>query len=79
MPKVKLVAVSPAGSSRGRAIPPEPGLIAHSLAVAVVFLVSIPIAYRFGPNPAQWSWLSLAILIPVVSYLSRRRTSPQLG
>jgi len=53
--------------------PPEPGLIAHSLAVAVVFLVSIPIAYRFGPNPAQWSWLSLALISPAVSLLARRR------
>ena len=53
--------------------PPEPGLIAHSLAVAVVFLVSIPIAYRFGPNPAQWSWLSLAVISPAVSFLAVRR------
>jgi uncharacterized membrane protein len=53
--------------------PPEPGLIAHSLAVAVVFLVSIPIAYRFGPNPAQWSWLSLLVISPLVGLAVRRR------
>jgi hypothetical protein len=47
-------------------------LIAHSLAVAVVFLISIPIAYRFGPNPAQWSWLSLALIGPAVSFLAAR-------
>ena len=58
---------------------PKPGLIAHSLAVAVVFLISIPIAYRFGPNPAQWSWLSLAPISPTVSFLARSRTSREQG
>ena len=58
---------------------PKPGLITHSLAVAMVFLISIPIAYRFGPNPAQWSWLSLALISPAVSFLARSRTSRQQG
>lgn len=54
-------------------------LIVHSLAVAVVFLISIPIAYRVGPNAAQWSWLSLVFLGPAVSFLSRRRTARSPG
>ena len=52
---------------------PEPNLIVHSLAVAAVFLLSIPIAYRFGPNAAQWSWLSLLIVRPAVGLLDKRR------
>lgn len=50
-----------------------PGLIAHSLVVAAVFLISIPIAYRFGPDAGKWSWLSLIGLNPLVGVLSRRR------
>ena len=42
---------------------PVPGLISHSLMVAAVFLISIPIAYRFGPDPAKWSWLSLLVVM----------------
>ncbi len=54
---------------------PRPDLIVHSLAVAVVFLISIPIAYRLGPNAAQWSWLSLALIGPAVGFaIGRRRT-----
>lgn len=30
--------------------------------VPLVFLVSIPIAYRFGSNVAQWTWLSLVLV-----------------
>ena len=52
---------------------PQPGLIAHSLTVAAIFVVSIPIAYRFGPNAAQWSWLSLLLVSPAVAFLVRRR------
>lgn len=52
---------------------PEPGLIIHSMAVAAIFLISIPIAYRFGPDAAQWSWLSLLLVSPVVSVIVRRR------
>ena len=58
---------------------PRPDLVVHSLAVAVVFLISIPIAYRFGPNTAQWSWLSLALIGPGVGLLVRRRTSGRTG
>lgn len=49
------------------------GLIVHSLVVGAVFLLSIPVAYRFGPNAAMWSWLSLVILTPVVGFVAGRR------
>ena len=52
---------------------PVAGLIAHSLAVAAVFLVSIPIAYAFGPDTAKWSWLSLLVISPAVGLAVRRR------
>ena len=52
---------------------PVAGLIAHSLAVAAVFLISIPIAYTFGPNAAKWSWLSLLVISPAVGLAVRRR------
>ena len=69
------------GRARGLTEKPLPrtDLIVHSLAVVAVFLISIPIAYRFGPNAAQWSWLSLALIGPAVSFLSRRRTSRTAG
>ncbi len=50
------------------------GLIVHSLAVGAVFLVSIPIAYRFGPNTAMWSWLSLVVIGPLVGFAVGRRS-----
>ncbi len=52
---------------------PVPGLIPHSLAVAAIFLISIPIAYRFGPDAAQWSWLSLLLVSPAVGLAVGRR------
>lgn len=69
------VALILVGRSRGLvdAAMPVPGLIPHSLAVAAVFLISIPIAYRFGPDPAKWSWLSLLLISPAVSFVSRVR------
>lgn len=51
------------------------GIIAHSLMVAAVFGVSIPIAYRFGPDAAKWSWLSLLVISPAVDLIFRRRHS----
>ena len=53
---------------------PVPGLIAHSLVVAAIFLCSIPIAYRFGPDAATWTWLSLVVISPAVGMLVRRRS-----
>jgi uncharacterized membrane protein len=47
---------------------PERGLIVHSVAVATIFLVSIPIAYRFGPDAAQYSWLSLLLVRPILNF-----------
>ena len=75
------VALILVGRARGLTEKPLPrtDLIVHSLAVVAVFLISIPIAYRFGPNAAQWSWLSLALIGPAVSFLSRRRTSRRSG
>jgi uncharacterized membrane protein len=37
-------------------------VIAAGLLPAVVFLVSIPIAYYGSPEAARWSWLSLVVL-----------------
>lgn len=51
------------------------GIIAHSVTVAAVFLASIPIAYRFGPGAAKWSWLSLIVLSPAVDVIVRRPRS----
>lgn len=53
--------------------PRSSALIAHGLAVAAIFLASIPIAYRFGPNTAMWSWLSLVVITPAVEFAARRR------
>jgi uncharacterized membrane protein len=39
----------------------------------VVFLVSIPIALLWSPAAARWSWLSLAVLGPVVGTRIGRR------
>ncbi|WP_313674148.1 TMEM175 family protein [Mycolicibacterium sp.] len=52
---------------------PVPGLIVHSVAVAAIFLASIPIAYRFGPGTAQKSWLLLLLVGPAVSVFVKRR------
>ncbi len=72
------VALILVGRSRGLADPHPavPGLITHSLMVAAVFLLSIPIAYRFGPDNAKWSWLSLVVLSPALEFVSKRRSSP---
>lgn len=48
------------------------GQIAGLTAVAAVFLVSIPVAYRFGPINAQRCWLSLLIVGPLVVRISQR-------
>lgn len=64
----------------GGATLPEPGRIWHGLVVAAVFLISIPIAYRYGPDAAKWSWLSLAVINPVIGLAnSRRRRTASSG
>lgn len=40
--------------------------------VAAVFLISVPIAYRFGPDTAKWSWLSLVVLNPLLDFAVKR-------
>ncbi len=69
------VALVLVGRARGLTDKPLPvrGLIVHSVAVAAIFLVSIPIAYRFGPGAAQKSWLSLLLVSPAVSVFVKRR------
>jgi len=69
------VALVLVGRARGLADPdlPVPGMIAHALTVAVVFLISIPIAYRFGPDIARRTWLSLLVISPLVGLAVRRR------
>lgn len=68
------VALILVGRRRGladRALP-VPVLVPHSLAVAAVFLVSIPVAYRFGPGTAKWSWLSLVVISPALDVVAKR-------
>lgn len=69
------VALIVVGRARGLSdrTPQSSGLIAHSVAVGAVFLASIPIAYRFGPNVAMWSWLSLVVITPAVGLAVARR------
>jgi hypothetical protein len=49
--------------------------LAISAVLPVIFLVSIPIAYLVSPGVAQWSWVLIAVLIPVVRRITRPRTS----
>jgi hypothetical protein len=69
---VALILVGRARGLAGSELP-VPGMIAHSLAVAIVFLLSIPIAYRFGPDIARRTWLSLLVISPLVGLAVRRR------
>ena len=47
--------------------------IARQLAVAAVFLLSIPIAYGVHADAAKLSWISLVVIGPVVDRLVGRR------
>lgn len=69
------VALLVVGWKRGLAewTPVGTGLIVHSGTVATIFLISIPIAYRFGPDAAKWSWMSLLVADPLVSLAGTRR------
>ena len=49
--------------------------LAISAVLPVIFLASIPIAYLVGTKVAQWSWVLIAVLIPVVRRITRPRTS----
>ena len=39
----------------------------------MVFLGSIPLAYRFGPDNAKWAWLALVALGPLFGLVARLR------
>ncbi len=50
-------------------VPTRKYLVAQTLqasAVPIVFLVSIPVALAWGPNPARLMWLSLLVIGPLV-------------
>lgn len=46
--------------------------ISGSVVAAVVFLASIPVAYRFGPDNAKWCWLTLLAISPVADLIVKR-------
>ena len=53
--------------------------IANGVALPLVFLGSIPVAYLVSPGWAQRCWISLAVLYPILGYLQRaqeRRSTP---
>ena len=60
-------------------LPPIPYLLplavmwAMALLIVVVFLGSIPLAYRFGPDNAKWAWLALVALGPLFGLVARLR------
>jgi uncharacterized membrane protein len=49
------------------------GQIAGALLVAAMFLISIPVAYRFGPDNAKWCWLALLALSPLLGLAVKLR------
>lgn len=51
--------------------------IAGALPVPLVFLASIPIAYWFGSSNAQWSWISLIAVGPLVDRVSDAVWGPE--
>ena len=55
--------------------------IAGSVVVAAVFLASIPVAYRFGPDNAKWCWLALLVISPLTDVIVARlsATRPRSG
>jgi hypothetical protein len=50
--------------------------LAISAVLPVIFLASIPVAYLVNPKVAQWSWVLIAVLIPVVRAGSPDRAPP---
>lgn len=67
------VALSVLGQVRGlRAEPLSWPTLAHQLATAVVFLVSVPIAYRLGADAAKYSWLALLVVSPAAQAVTER-------
>lgn len=47
--------------------------LAGALLIVVVFLGSIPLAYRVGPDTAKWAWLALVALGPLFGLAARLR------
>ena len=45
--------------------------LAITAVLPVIFLGSIPIAYLVDPKVAQWSWVLIAVFIPVVRRITR--------
>lgn len=45
---------------------------ASAALLPVVFGISIPITLAFGPAAGQWTWASLAVLMPLAALLTRR-------
>lgn len=62
------------GRLRGLTATEEPLLpqIVGAVVVAVVFLASIPVAYRFGPDAAKWTWLALVVISPATELAAKR-------
>ncbi len=44
----------------------------HAVALPLVFLCSIPIAYLVSPSAAQKSWLALLVVMPLIGRLEQR-------
>lgn len=55
--------------------------ISGSVVAAAVFLASIPVAYRFGPDNAKWCWLALLVVSPLADVIVKRlsATRPRSG
>jgi uncharacterized membrane protein len=53
--------------------------IANGAVLPLVFLGSIPVAYLVSPDAAERSWISLAVIFPILGWLQRaqeRRLTP---
>ncbi len=46
--------------------------VADAAVSPVVFAVSIPVALALGPDAAQWTWLSLVVLLPAADRVRAR-------
>lgn len=53
--------------------------VATGLAPAVVFLVSVPIAYAAAPDIARLFWLSLLVINPAIAVVARRIGESRTG
>ena len=69
----------PARSARPQDDPPgsSPGHLINAAILPLVFLGSIPLAYLVSPQAAEQSWISLAVIMPVLGWLEQARMSPR--